>query len=87
MNMIEDLIRRSKFHVGDRVIVKPCTDVSDIMAGYYGHVHTVAKVTPKGQIILVSLEGRVGKPVYQKDLDLTGDDPFIFYDNEIEHAD
>lgn len=82
-----------KFEVGHRVIVtrfksdiSPSTD----MVGYYGHVaetHPLTERQHRGPMVSVSLKGRIGAAPRPHDLDLDGDDPWIFFSDEIEHAD
>lgn len=81
----------SKFAIGHRVIVahwgaggSPNTD----MTGYFGHVVETYTGGGTGRpMVDVSLKGRVGAQARPHDLDLTGNDPWIFYADELEHAD
>lgn len=82
---------RRPFAAGDRVICKPNGCLGPDMVGYYGHVATIRPAgigsAHQGQnMVLVSLIGRVGGPVNENNLD-KGDDPWIFYEDELEHAD
>lgn len=77
----------STFAVGHRVIVahwkygsSPNTD----MTGYYGHVVELHPRTSR-PMVSVDLIGRVGAEA--RELDLGPDDPWIFYADELEHAD
>lgn len=80
-----------RFAVGQRVMVArwksggtPDTD----MNGYYGHVvETYTGGATSRPMVDVSLKGRVGAPARLHDLDLTGNDAWIFYADELEHAD
>jgi hypothetical protein len=78
------------FAVGQRVMVarwKPGTLNTD-MNGYYGHVAETHPMTHRARpMVSVSLKGRVGAEVRPHDLDLNGDDPWIFYADELDHAD
>lgn len=57
------------------------------MDGYYGHVNEVSISDYRPPIVMVSLQGRVGGPVCETDLDLDGTDPWVFYEHELEAVD
>ncbi len=80
-----------KFAPGHRVIVtgwKPDGADQTDMNGYFGHVVQTYTGGGSGRpMVDVSLKGRIGAPARPHDLDLTGNDAWIFYADEIQHAD
>lgn len=83
----------SNFCVGQRVIVTHYGGAHDgvelaDMNGYYGHVVETYTGGATGRpMVDVSLSGRVGAAPRPYDLDPIGDDPWIFYADELQHAD
>lgn len=76
------------FRVGQRVIVthwKHSTPHTD-MNGYYGHVTAIYNSRPR-PMVDVSIIGRTGAEPRPHDLDPNGDDPWIFYADELEAVD
>ena len=79
-----------KFKAGDRVIVKNwrhSSSHSTDMNGYFGHVVAVYNDSVPNPMVDVSLEGRIGQPPRSHDLDPHSDDPWPFFENELEHID
>lgn len=76
----------NRFDIGNRVIVQhwKSSDFDAGMNGYYGHVVELHPRAPR-PMVSVALQGRSGAPA--RDHDLDPDDPWIFYENELEHAD
>jgi hypothetical protein len=83
----------SHFLVGQRVIVTRWAPPRHLqsapgMNGYYGFVSEQHPLTwREDPMVSVSLKGRVGHPPREFDLDPLGDDPWVFYERELEAAD
>ena len=68
------------FAIGDRVVVKPTSSYPS-MDGYYGHV--VAK--PSTERVFVEIDGRTNREPMAEDI--AHNNPWPFFNEELEHAD
>lgn len=78
------------FAVGQRVICTQFDSAYNVdLTGYYGHVvGRYNKAWMEIPVVLVSLQGCSTKgPADATHLDPEGNDPFPFYENELQHAD